>query len=94
MRRLRPDQHGGQARHAAAALLVERLADARRRYPHVPVDEVVVLDRPTGSLLDRAAGAALLVVGRHGRAKVDGPPLGSVCHAVLHYAPCPVLLVG
>jgi nucleotide-binding universal stress UspA family protein len=78
----------------AAALLVGQLAEARNRFPEVPVDEVVVLDRPAGVLLDRAAGAALLVVGRHGRAKGTDMPLGSVCHAVLHYAPCPVLLIG
>ena len=36
----------------------------------------------------------MLVVGRRGRAHATGTPLGSVSHAVLHYAPCPVLLTG
>jgi nucleotide-binding universal stress UspA family protein len=57
-------------------------------------DGVVVLDRPVLALLERAGGAALLVVGRHGRAGGGATPLGSVGHEVLHYAPCPVLLVG
>jgi nucleotide-binding universal stress UspA family protein len=60
----------------------------------VPVEDVVVVDRPAGALLSHAADAALLVVGRHGRAGMVDTPLGSVCHAVLHYAPCPVLIVG
>jgi nucleotide-binding universal stress UspA family protein len=58
----------------------------------VQVDEIVVLDRPTRALLHYAAGAALLVAGRHGRARTADTPLGSVCHAILHYAPCPVLI--
>jgi nucleotide-binding universal stress UspA family protein len=37
---------------------------------------------------------ALLVVGRHGRAHAGETPLGSVSHALLHYAQCPVMLVG
>ena len=76
------------------ALLADRLDDVLSRYPGVVVDEVVVLDRPVRALLERADRAALLVVGRHGRAGGSDTPLGSVSHAVLHYAPCPVLLVG
>jgi nucleotide-binding universal stress UspA family protein len=52
------------------------------------------VDRPAAVLLERARGAGLLVVGRRGRAHPRGVPLGSVSHAVLHYAPCPVLLTG
>jgi nucleotide-binding universal stress UspA family protein len=78
----------------AAALLTEQLAAARRLHPQVPVDEMVVLDRPARALLDRAVGAALVVVSRHGRARGTATPLGSVSHAVLHYAPCPVLLTS
>jgi nucleotide-binding universal stress UspA family protein len=84
------DENRGEA--DAEALLAEQLAEARKLYPQVPVEEVVVLDRPARALLGRATGAALLVVGRHGREMDTATPLGSVCHAVLHYAPCPVLL--
>jgi nucleotide-binding universal stress UspA family protein len=82
-----------QGREDGAALLATQLAEGRRLYPQVPVEEIVALDRPTRALLDHAAGAALLVVGRHGRAGTTDTPLGSVCHAVLHYAPCPVLII-
>lgn len=90
---IRDDVDSAQHEEDGEALLAAQLTEARRLYPQVQVDEVVALDHPTRALLDRAPGAALLVVGRHGRARTD-TPLGSVCHAVLHYAPCPVLLVG
>ena len=88
------DADGEQRRPDAAALLADRLDAARKPHPGVLVDEVVVLDRPVGALLERASEAALLVVGRHGRAGGAETPLGSVCHAVLHYAPCPVMITG
>lgn len=86
-----------RARRDAADVLAAQLTDMRQRYPQVHVQEVVTVDRPAKALLDHAPDAALLVVGRHGRAhgsESTDAPLGSVCHAVLHYAPCPVLLAG
>ena len=67
-----------RAREDGAALLATQLAEIRRLYPQVQVDEVVAVDRPTRALLHHAAGAALLVVGRHGRARSADMPLGSV----------------
>ena len=90
---IRADVDSVPGREDGAALLATQLAEIRGLYPQVQVDEVVAVDRPTRALLDRAAGAALLVVGRHGRARTADTPLGSVCHAVLHYAPCPVLII-
>ncbi|GEL18809.1 universal stress protein [Pseudonocardia asaccharolytica] len=82
-----------QVQKESDALLTDLLADARRRHPEVPVHHVTSVDRPAQALLDLAAGAGLLVVGRHGRARTEAP-LGSVSHAVLHYAPCPVAVVA
>jgi len=81
-------------RRDGAALLAEQLVEARRQHPEVGVREVVTLDRPTRALLEHAGSAALLVVGRHGRARGHDTPLGSVSHALLHYAHCPVLLAA
>jgi nucleotide-binding universal stress UspA family protein len=49
--------------------------------------------RPAHSLLDRAAGATLLVVGTRGLGRVAGALLGSVSRQVLQHAPCPVVVV-
>jgi nucleotide-binding universal stress UspA family protein len=89
-----PDIETVGARQDAIKLLSEQVTDARRRHPGVPMCELVVLDRPMALLLARAVGAALLVIGRHGRARAGEMALGSVSHALLHYALCPVMVVG
>ena len=44
-------------------------------------------------LVERSVHAKLVVVGSHGRGGVAGLVLGSVGHAVLHRADCPVAIV-
>ncbi|SFO99415.1 Nucleotide-binding universal stress protein, UspA family [Amycolatopsis arida] len=77
---------------------VGRIADAhlgewRRRYPDVPLHFDVVADRPARTLLDRAEDARLLVVGSHGRGAFRRALLGSVSHAAVHHANCPVAVL-
>jgi nucleotide-binding universal stress UspA family protein len=83
--------------HAAAAeqhqLLAERLAGWGAKYPDVPVERVVVLDRPAHALRARSVGAQLVVVGSRGRGGFVGTVLGSVSRSVLHHAACPVAIV-
>lgn len=74
-------------------VLAERLAGWSEKYPEVPVRRVVAEDRPARRLLAEAKDAQLLVVGSRGRGAVAGLLLGSVSHAVLHHAPCPVAVV-
>lgn len=76
------------------AVLAGRLAGWAEKYPEVPVRRVVVLDRPAHALVEAARDAQLLVVGSRGRGGVRGLLLGSVGHAVLHRAPCPVAVVA
>jgi nucleotide-binding universal stress UspA family protein len=61
--------------------------------PEVAVTETVAEGRAAGELIHASAGAALLVVGRRVREARLGTHLGSVAHAVLHHAPCPVAVV-
>ncbi|MEY7973060.1 universal stress protein [Saccharomonospora xinjiangensis] len=71
----------------------EQFEQAARGHPAVAVGWEAVTDRPTHALLDRSEGARLLVVGSHGRGPVTRALLGSVSHAVLYHAPCPVAVL-
>jgi nucleotide-binding universal stress UspA family protein len=48
---------------------------------------------PARRLIERAAGAGLLVVGTRGLGRVSGTLLGSVSRQLLHHAPCPVVVI-
>jgi nucleotide-binding universal stress UspA family protein len=74
-------------------LLAERLAGWGAKHPDVEVRRVVARDRPATRLLQLAATAQLVVVGSRGRGGFAGLVLGSVSHALLHHAPCPVVVV-
>ncbi|MCE0765422.1 universal stress protein [Pseudonocardia kujensis] len=74
------------------ALLAQRLAGWAEKYPDVEVRRLVERDRPAPALLGAAARAQLLVVGSRGRGNATGLLLGSVSHALLHHADCPVLV--
>jgi nucleotide-binding universal stress UspA family protein len=73
--------------------LERRLAGWTGKYPGVDVRAVIVVDGAARELVDRSAGAALVVVGSRGRGAVSGPLLGSVSQAVLQHAACPVAVV-
>ena len=75
------------------AELAERLAGWQEKYPDVDVQRLVVRDQPAQVLVEQSAHAQLVVVGSHGRGGVTGLVLGSVDHAVLHRADCPVAIV-
>jgi nucleotide-binding universal stress UspA family protein len=74
-------------------VLAERLAGWRPKYPEVDVRRLVVRDRPAYALIQESASAQLVVVGSRGRGGLAGMLLGSVSHALLHYAHCPVAVV-
>ncbi|NBH04889.1 universal stress protein [Amycolatopsis sp. SID8362] len=74
-------------------LLADSLAAHAERHPDVVVRRTVSIDRPARALLDTADGAALLVVGSHGRGTLGRLLLGSVSHAMIYHAPCPVAVV-
>jgi nucleotide-binding universal stress UspA family protein len=80
-------------RHAELPSLAEALAAARERFPLVDVRQIVVHAAPAGALVAASAGAELLVVGSRGRGGFASLLLGSVSHAVLHHAHCPVAVV-
>ncbi|WP_433501407.1 universal stress protein [Sphaerimonospora sp. CA-214678] len=71
----------------------EALSGHRERYPDVEVVEEVVRGHPVDVLSDASDAADLLVVGSRGRGNLAGLVLGSVSHALLHHARCPLAVV-
>ncbi|MER8237175.1 universal stress protein [Streptomyces sp. NPDC101490] len=86
------DEAGGLVPYEEKALR-EALAPWRERYPDVPVSEHVELGSAGQVLLSASGTAQLLVVGRRAKRGAAGPRIGSVAHAALHLAPCPVAVV-
>ena len=78
---------------AEEAVLAERLAGWTEKYPDVEVTRVIRRADPASALVDESAGAALTVVGSRGSGGFRGLLLGSVSHAVLQHAGCPVAVV-
>ncbi|WP_340557274.1 universal stress protein [Streptomyces sp. GSL17-111] len=73
--------------------LVGLLRPWAEEHPAVPVEARAVVGVPGRLLLDAAADAGLLVVGRHVRRGRLGPHIGSLAHAALHHAEIPVAVV-
>lgn len=88
-----PWPYGEAVAQAERAELGECLAGWREKYPDVEVQRLVVQDRAARVLVEQSARAQLVVVGSRGRGSVAGLVLGSVSHAVLHRADCPVAIV-
>jgi nucleotide-binding universal stress UspA family protein len=74
-------------------VLAERLTAWSRKYPDVDMRRLVVRDRAARALVQESASAQLVVVGSRGRGGLTGMLLGSVSHALLHHAYCPVAVV-
>lgn len=74
-------------------VLAERLAGWGEKFPDVRVQRVVERGHASTVLVDQSRRAQLVVVGSRGRGSLKGLVLGSVSHAVLHRAGCPVAVV-
>ncbi|HET6694542.1 MAG TPA: universal stress protein [Pedococcus sp.] len=68
----------------------ETMAGWQEKYPDVKVEVHIEHGRPADALVAASERASLLVVGARGRGGFGGLLLGSVSHAVLHRAHCPV----
>jgi nucleotide-binding universal stress UspA family protein len=67
----------------------------RRTATRSDASEFLESGKPAGRILEvaRKWPADLIVMGSHGRGRIQGLVLGSVSQEVLHHAPCPVLVV-
>lgn len=71
----------------------EMVAVWRERFVDVDVRPVHAPTNPAEAVLAAAETAQLVVLGRHDAGVLGGFTLGSVARAVLHAAPCPVIVV-
>lgn len=79
---------------ASARSLLDRTLDPWcTAHPEVTVRREIVRDRPVRHLIQTAEDAQLLVVGSRGRGGFAGMMVGSTSQALLHTAPCPLLIV-
>jgi nucleotide-binding universal stress UspA family protein len=69
------------------------MTDEAKAHPEISVWHRILPGTPRSALLAAAADAQLLVVGARGRGGFDEMSLGSIAHAVLQYASCPVAVV-
>ncbi|MFF7017194.1 MULTISPECIES: universal stress protein [Streptomyces] len=77
----------------ATVSLNEALEEALGAEGAAAISKIVVIGNPAQSLLDRARGANLLVVGARGRSGLKATLLGSVSLHVAQHSPCPVTVV-
>lgn len=83
---------GGLAEQQEKALS-KALQPWRERFPQVTVVETVDLAFASGVVLQAAANAGLVVVGRRVHRPALGMRIGPVAHAVLHHVAAPVVIV-
>ncbi|GII91584.1 hypothetical protein Ssi02_18150 [Sinosporangium siamense] len=74
-------------------LLADLVSGCAARHPDVTVVERSRHGHPAEVLREASQGAELLVVGSRGRGPFAGLMLGSVSHALLHHATCPVIVL-
>ncbi|MFJ5074422.1 universal stress protein [Streptomyces sp. NPDC088553] len=82
---------GAAAKDERAAALADAIRPFRDRFPETEVVEVSAHGRAAEHLIEAASDARLVVLGRRRAAR--GAHIGSVTHAVIHHASCPVAVV-
>lgn len=80
-------------RERAEKVADDALAEAKKLQPSLEGEALAVQGHAADALLSQAADAELVVVGRRGLGGFKSLLLGSVSQQVVHYAPCPVVVV-
>ncbi|SCK37073.1 universal stress protein [Streptomyces sp. WMMB 322] len=89
-----PPSEAEQARSAASELVRKLVEPVRKDHPGVQVSADEQGGSPAATLIEASRAADVLVIAVHRRPhRRLGLQLGTVAHAVLHHAHCPVVLV-
>lgn len=87
------DDVRGQLQDEAESVARAGLRIATDAEPSVEATAAAVMGEPAKVLVERAADAALLVVGHHGLHRGLHRMLGSTAARCVHHAPCPVIVM-
>jgi nucleotide-binding universal stress UspA family protein len=87
-----PLREPAAAESEAHRLIQDALSPWTAKYPEVEVDITAVHEPPAVRLVEASAQAAVIVVGSRGLGEVEALLRGSVGHAVLRHAHCPVTI--
>lgn len=82
-----------EAQASEDRLMSELLGGWSEKYPDTVVNRFVGRGAAAAELLEHAKDARMVVVGARGRGGFTGMLLGSTSQALIHHAPCPVLVV-
>lgn len=89
-----PPREAAAARTSASELVRKTVAPISTDHPGVRVSAEELSGSPAGTLIEASRAADVVVLAVHRRQEPRlGLHLGSVAHALLHHAYCPVLLV-
>nr|CTQ91172.1 Universal stress protein family [Kibdelosporangium sp. MJ126-NF4] len=88
-----PPESADNPREATVEALGKHLDEWRDRYPGVRADLEVVESTAARALLERTSQATVVVVGSHRHGVARRVLLGSVSHAMLYHADCPVAVI-
>lgn len=77
----------------SAAVLAKAVDAVRAAHPDLPVEQIGVEGQPARRLVKASRGAALVVVGSHGRRKGPNAALGSTAFTTAMHATSPVVVV-
>jgi nucleotide-binding universal stress UspA family protein len=81
------------ARSEASESMTHLLADVAHQYPDVDVRTQLPVGYPAEILIKASSQASMLVMGSHGAGGFADMGLGSIAHALVQHARCPLLLL-
>ncbi len=89
------DERNQAAHEQAERIVADAVETIKKELPEAKITTAVAMDFPERYIVETAKDwkADLIVVGSHGRGFWGRLTLGSVSNAIIHHAPCSVLII-